>query len=453
MMPFFNQPSLIVQEKMGNLHNFIYRDKKIIYQSFNKETGKIRKKVINHQATNDYDAGINPSGEIYLVCRNENNSVVLLSSHRDFAHSRVIVEAERKAQNLNICVIGDEIHIFYCVPQGEDKTKYKINQYYDNGIDWTNQEINSISRGEVLNPIQTIVTGEKIFLVYFNLVSGIEQIFIKTYDLDKQNWSDDQQLTTSKENKLYLDVIIREMGKLEIAYCEYEEGNLVVKYEKHKIEGCSIIKKIEEQKISNGENCQNPTLIYYGKMLWICWVEYNYIASRYSKNEGGSWSDIYLWKQSKVDDIVRHKYIVNKDNGDVLNYSFGSADDLRFIGFGNLENTSVIPIKRKGFVNNMDVKKEIIKNDDFIDNNYESKELLSDDNIIKKQINENKLSEEIENRIDKIENEIETLKKGYKRVLDLEEKQYVELEERILIIENFLTQNTRGFRHIRKNNN
>lgn len=450
-MPFYNQPSLIVQEKMGNLHNFIYRDKKIIYQSFFKETGKINKKVINHQATNDYDAGINPLGEIYLICRNEDNSVVLLSSHRDFDYFRVIVEAGKQAQNLKICVIEDDIHIFYCVPQGVDKTKYMINHYYDNGKDWSNQEINIISRGDVLNPIQSIVAEDKIFLVYYNLISGIEQIFIKAYDLKEQKWSDGQQLTTGIEKKLYLDVLIRKMGDLEIAYCEYEEGNLVVKYEKHKIEGYNI-KRIEEQKISNGANCQNPTLIYYGKILWLCWVEYNYIASRYSENEGGNWSEIYLWNQSKVEDIVRHKYIVNKENSDVLNYSFGSADDLSFIGFGNLENTSIIPIKRKGFVKKMDVKKEIIKNSD----NNTSKELLSkienDTNKIKKKLGENKLSEEIENRINNIENQIEILKKGQKRVLDLEEKQYVELEERILIIENFLTHNTRGFRHIRKNN-
>src|SRR5690554_1415428 len=144
-MPFFNQPSIILQEEKGNLHNFVYRDKKIVYQFFQKDTGRIKKKIINYHATNDFDAGISPMGDIYLVCRNEDNSVVLLSSHRDYAHPRVIVEADKQAQSLNICVVEDDIHIFYYSPQDQEKTKYRLNHYYDNEKGWINHEINTIS--------------------------------------------------------------------------------------------------------------------------------------------------------------------------------------------------------------------------------------------------------------------------------------------------------------------
>ena len=259
------------------------------------------------------------------------------------------------------------------------------------------------------------------------MVSGIEQIFIKSYDLKEKKWDDDKQLTTSKNNKLYLDVLIGKTRNLDLAYCEYQQDNLVVKYERYKLVGDEI-RKIQEQTISNAANCQNPTLIYYGNMLWISWVEYNYIASRYLGDKESSWSDIYLWNQSKVQDIVRYKYVTNKENEDILNYSFGSVNNLSFIGFGNLDHTKKIPLKKKGFVKEMDAKKEIINAEDF----------------------ENKYSEEIRNRIKALENQIEMLTKGQKRLLNLTEKQFSDLEERILIIENFLTHNTRGFRHIRK---
>ena len=80
--------------------------------------------------------------------------------------------------------------------------------------------------------------------------------------------------------------------------------------------------EIKEKDISNPGNCQFPTLIYHGKVLWICWVEYNYVASRYSEDNGNTWSDAYLWNESKTEDIVRHKYISNINNN-ILNYSFG----------------------------------------------------------------------------------------------------------------------------------
>ena len=110
-MAFFNQPSLIIHEESGHLYNFAYRNNQITYNHFQKERRKIKEKIINHKATKDFDGGINSYGEIYLICRNIDNRIILLSSHRDYTHSRLIVEGEKNAENLSACVVGD-IFIF-----------------------------------------------------------------------------------------------------------------------------------------------------------------------------------------------------------------------------------------------------------------------------------------------------------------------------------------------------
>ena len=445
IVAFFNQPSLIIHEKEGNLHNFAYMDNQIIYHYFDKDRGRIKDKIINHMATNDFDGGINSFGEIYLVCKNVDNRVVLLSSHRDYTHSRLIVEAEKKAENLSACVVGDNIHIFYLEPLDKENRKYRLNYCYDLGEGWINQELDIIHKGDVLNPIQSMVVGNKVFLFYYHVISEVEQIFIKSLDLEGGNWSDPIQLTTSKGNKLYLDALIKNNNEIHLTYCEYEEGNLLVKYQRNKIEGIKNQVLIEEI-VSNPGNCQYPTLIYFGEILWISWAEYNYIASRYSEDNGDSWGNIYLWKQSKTEDIVRHRYI--SDGSDYkLNYSFGNAQNLSFIGFGKLELTRIIPIKKRG----LDIK---VNNEMMTLNNDDNSQLRDKLNKLERDIIllRNQLIIPSE-KIKYLEEQIKTLTQDQNIEKSIEEKDLSNIKERLLIIENFLLQNTRGFKHLMKDDN
>lgn len=443
-MAFFNQPSLIIHEESGHLYNFAYRNNQITYNHFQKERRKIKEKIINHKATKDFDGGINSYGEIYLICRNIDNRIILLSSHRDYTHSRLIVEGEKNAENLSACVVGDDIHIFYLTPLDREHKKYRINHCYDLGDGWINQELDTINKIDLLNPIHSTVIGDEIYLLYYDVILGLEQIFIKAYNLKSKVWSDSIQLTIGGNRKLYLDGLIRENGKIQLAYCEYIEGNLIVKYQEYKIDGNNY-KKIKEKDISNPGNCQFPTLIYHGKVLWICWVEYNYVASRYSEDNGNTWSDAYLWNESKTEDIVRHKYISNINNN-ILNYSFGNAYNLSFIGFGNLKNTKIIPIKRKGLDNKVDIDRELsIDKEENIKLWDRLSKLERDIILLRNQI---MIPSE---KVRFLEEEIKSLTQNQNTEKFVEERDFSNIEKRLLKIESFLLQNTRGFKSFKIN--
>ena len=172
-----------------------------------------------------------------------------------------------------------------------------------------------------------------------------EEIYCNKFKLTGDKWTNQYQLTNNLSPKLYLDSLFIK-DKLHLVYCEYQE-NLVVKYERYEY-GNNFIKKEIEEELSNWENISWPTLIYFENKLWIIWAEYENIMSRYSLDNGENWSPIYLWKDSKYKDIFRYKYLTKNKVNNIFNYSFGTIKpDIAFIGFGSLNNTIEIPLKKK----------------------------------------------------------------------------------------------------------
>ncbi len=87
--------------------------------------------------------------------------------------------------------------------------------------------------------------------------------------------------------------------KINLVYSQYYEGNLIIKYERFNYRDGKIDKEKEEI-LSNPEDAQEPILIYYEEKLWVVWLEYENILSRYSDDYGTTWSSIYLWDESKI---------------------------------------------------------------------------------------------------------------------------------------------------------
>lgn len=440
-MPFYHQPGMIFQDHSGNIYNFSYNDGEITYIFFDKLLGKTKKGIIGKKVTNDFDGAVNSLGEIYLIYKGEEGKVVLTSSSREFFLGRTIIERDPSIQNLTLCFVEDRIHIFYCIPEGKHGV-YKIMHQFENGEGWSVQESYTLMKGGILNPILPLVKKNKIQLLYYDFIENAEQLFIKTYDCKKGSWGQSQQITSSEGKKLYFDAL--QVGnQLHIAYCEYIQENLIVKYAKYFIEGENY-KKILEQEISNPANCQYPTLIYYGKRLWLCWTEYNYIISKYSNDGGIHWSEIYLYNESKKEDIIRYKYSTNGENNILLNYSFGKVKNLQFIGFGNLDNTTKIPLKKKK------PKTQITQESPKFDSSKEKegeKEQEQSLDLLKKEM------EKIEKKLKSIENTIEELQGKNEKQEEKRKGESKKIEDRLAIIENFLLKNTRGFKYLQKNKN
>ena len=351
IMAYFNDKLLLVSDSLDNINFFRLNDGKIIQHYFDNKLQVMSKKVVAKEAFLEYDASIDEEDGMYLVHQNMHFDLVLtLLKDEEIETIKLTGEPGSEVYYLNIISNGKEIHIFYSTLLAESEKQYRIYHHYFNGADWMTNIIDEINVRELLNPLRIINNDKELIIAYYDKIED-EQIYMKSFDFDGAKWGEKIKLTQGESSKLYVDILLKE-DKLNLVYSEYYEGNLIVKYERFSYTGGNIQEEKEEI-LSNPENPQEPILIYYNEKLWVVWVEYENVMSRYSIDKGTTWSPIYLWNESKDNDIVRYKYCnaSNVDNN-ILNHSFGKIHpEITFLGFGSLDNTTQIPLKKKTFFN------------------------------------------------------------------------------------------------------
>lgn len=328
---------ILVEDSKDSLYLYELREGRITFHDFQNEDGKVRQKEISDKALLELDISIDEN--VYIVYQDKSfHLVLLIKSEENIKEIILTEEAMPEILNLNLKIIDGLPHIFYNVLLGGKD--YRIIHHYYNGSSWNTNLVEDIKINQVLNPMQILNNGEELFLIYYNM-KNTEEIYCKSFNLNEAQWKKEIRLTENLKSKLYLDSLIID-GKLHLSYCEYDE-NLLVKYERYDLDN---FQREIEQEISNKENISWPTLIYYEGNLWVVWIEYENIISRFSLDGGDNWASIYLWKDIKDKNIVRYKYI-NKKSKNKLNYSFGIyGEDIKFIGFGPLDNAKEIPIKK-----------------------------------------------------------------------------------------------------------
>jgi hypothetical protein len=416
----------------------------IVYIYFDRATKTVEKKILVNECTPEFDVDIDSNDSIYLVCQKKTGTI-LLFSFENGVWTKTLVEIQHNSilYNLNILLYNNELHIFYCIPVSEEGKKYTIYHSLYNTDGLKTNRITNITIRQVLNPFQIISTNNKLLFVYYDLINGNEQIFIRIFDDVQNTWEKSIQITQSNTYKLYLDVLSFNGKELHISYCEFRSENLIVKYEKYKLIDTMEVVKITENYLSNPVNCMYPTFVFYDNKLWIVWIEYDNVMSSYSNDMGLNWSNPYLWKESKGVDFARYKFNSNgKDNSNSywLNYGFSKAyPELTFIGFGSLNKAVEVPLKNKtikkvkkdenyNFLPNNTIKR--IQKKDYIEENYQRIE-----NRIKLLLN----------RIEKVEENISSLKgliKDSENIVN--EEKLKKIEERVDEIEKYLMRRRRG---------
>lgn len=228
------------------------------------------------------------------------------------------------------------------IKQSNEGGVFEIHHHFLQEDKWQNFKVGEIDAGKILNPIKVFKDNNKILLSYYDK----NKIHIREFDSRAMEWSDPISLTDDNE-KLYVD-IMKIQDSIHLVYCNFLNGNFVVKYMKYNYHGRQLQLEVEED-LSNEGNAAYPTLLVHEGVLWVIWKESLALYSRCSFDGGNSWSPIYLWKDSKTADYYRYKYIGKTLEGKTqLHYSFGSIHpDIRFMGFGALENTETLPLKKK----------------------------------------------------------------------------------------------------------
>lgn len=342
-MGFYNDRWIIANTNPVEILLLRQSSNDILLDRIKKDTNISTKESIVRDILEEYDCDIGSKGELYIIYQSKEMDLVLtVIDGEDKREIKLTSESIPEVVDLNIIVEDNKIHILYLIRIQDDESKYRIYHNYYDGQDWSVVVVTEILANKVLNPIKLIKGETKLLLTYYNNDLEIE---LKEFDLETLKWSRGLQLVKNPNEKLYLDMI-KYKDSIHLVYCEFQEGNLVIKYEKYN-ESEGSYEKIIEKIISNEGSHNNPTIIIYENKLWITWVELDKVMSRVSDNYGTNWSEsIYSWNSSKMVDFVRYKYLSMDQEDSILDYSFGSIyPEMEFIGFGSLDNASEILIK------------------------------------------------------------------------------------------------------------
>ncbi len=421
-MSFANQKSVLLHDDKGNIYNIYWNEGKIIFNFFDKSKGKYENNTVVDGATMEFDCLID-KGEIYLILQ-KNNGQLLLMTRKDASWDTSELSKENQPEVYNLNIVNNKtLHIIYCVSSYENKSVYRMYHHYLDNNEWKTQQVVDIRVKSILNPFQIIKTKDEIIVGFYDFHEIEEQIFIKKFDAENRLWKNAIRLTSGDWEKLYLDVFMQKPNIIHLTYSEFYEGNLIVKYEKYKLSDQKAIKVLEE-KISNPTNCSHPTFIWMKERLWVCWTEHDQVSSCYSMDEGLTWSNPYLWKESKSINFFRHKFETNDENIKAY-YSFNNAfgkgyPEYSFIGFGDTAQATEIAINKK--------------------KNTESEGYKEEKNQPKTNIKEIKSSKLEVSKSDEIE-KLEKLAEDLKR-----------LEERIDSIEDYINRRRRGLLFNPRNN-
>ncbi|WP_353096682.1 hypothetical protein [Tissierella praeacuta] len=304
------------------------------------------REIIAKNVLEEYDIAIDSKNNIYILYQNREGHLILdVLGEKKNEEIQLTTEGLSEVFDLNILIKDNIIHIFYLINVVDDREKYRIYHYYYKENKWNNHIVEEISTNGVLNPIKLTQADNNILLSYY---IDSKKIGLKKFNIDKLEWDNKIILVDTENDKLFLDICKMD-DIIHLTYCEYIDGNLVIKYNKLYYENGEYIKYSEES-ISNEGSPSHPNIIFFENKLWITWVELNKIMSRFSEDKGQSWNDnIYMWNDSRDVDFVRYKYLTMMPKDDIkLQYSFGSIyPDIRFMGFGPLDNITEVPVKKK----------------------------------------------------------------------------------------------------------
>ncbi|MFA5524365.1 MAG: sialidase family protein [Tissierellales bacterium] len=438
-MGFANIHDVLVMDNKENIYSFYLYKNKIKMILYDKNTEKATKNTIINDCLDEYDSAISKDGRVYLVCQRIDGSIVLVSIEGYRKEEHILAdEFDAKLRNINIKLIGEQIHIIYCIESNEAKNKFRVYHHSLINEKWETHVVSDITIGDFLNPISIIELGDMLVVGYSDKVDNIEQVFISTYDQDGDKWSDKIQLTTDNSMKMYLDMLGNN-NKIDLCYSKLIEGNFVVTHEKYSILNGEATRVVEHG-LSNPANCMYPTLIQSSETLWTIWIEYNGLISCFSEDGGLTWSTPYSWEDSKKDDFARYKFSTNNSGIiDDYNFNYGFAtygENTSFIGFGDIENAVEVPIKSeikkkedKGDIENMENMLDIEKNkiEDSVMTGREIKEKIPLDQ-----------SKEIQERVTIIEQALKTISEILENKIvdsDFQVQIVYEFKEKIEILE------------------
>ena len=445
-MGFLNTGDAIITDKAGSIYSFRLLKEGIELIVHEKFSENVEQSIIISGEVLEYDVSINERDRINLICKKKDKSLSIYSlTDGEWVESVIYEEASHDTCGLRIISLDKNIHIFYYRLSLEDNNKLSIYHHYLEDQAWTTNIVKDIYKGEIIKPIELIKEEDSLLIGYYDLGYYSEDIFISRFFIEENEWREAINITRDDKVKLYLDFLQID-GFTHITYSEYEDENLTIKHKKIKLNKDEYI-EVSESLLSNQVNCTYPTLISTGDVFWNVWTEYEHVVSSYSKDDGETWSNPYIWNESKKEDFSRYKFANNEDEIKAnykMNYSFSKTyPNLSLLGFGDLSGATE-SFKKKEESGEMIDEENHETHEEYVD--YENYEHYERNIIIEEFENIEKLKTKISQNTDKINMKIERLGKEIiqmqkrLRIMDeeLRNRESESLDKRIRDIENYL---------------
>lgn len=216
----------------------------------------------------------------------------------------------------------NDTHIFFYSLNKYNPTIFFLNHIYCNKKQSKKNKFNLSSHGILTNFVVTWNSNIPT-IFYYDIVSGVEEIFVSTFNLHTLNWSIPYQITSSKKNKIYLSVLRYSDSSYHILFSENNDSKYYCQYinGSFKDNDFYVNKSISLRKDTM---CLFPTLIINNSIVYAQWVEYNTLYSCKSIDLGKSWSIATPHNYWNNYDTVRYEFKSNyhEDNNYLLSSVF-----------------------------------------------------------------------------------------------------------------------------------
>ncbi|SHJ50652.1 hypothetical protein [Paramaledivibacter caminithermalis] len=342
-MAFINNIQRVIRKSNGNIVNFYVQDNSLYTREFVYNQGWNNPiSMMENIKHNQVDIKIDNKDMLYGIANKTTGEMLYIFSNKNILNYNTLFRYDNNKYIIKYPYIekrNNSIAIAYYFQELKNKKEWTIAFHFFDGIKWTHNHIYSIKAFPIINPFLLSIDNKCTNLFYFDSINGKEEIFIKRLSTTSKLWQSPIQLTFSNSQKLYLNILKEDSDIYHIAWSEFIDKNLVIRYVKGYFKDDKFIfSKVIS--LSEPSNCSFPTFVKTNKALWCIWVQMNKLFSSYSLDDGYTWSNPKVDKKSENCNFIRYHFSSNHHQ-DLENFKLSTIFGTRypimsFLGFKNI---------------------------------------------------------------------------------------------------------------------
>lgn len=336
-MSFINDYSYTIRRSNKDIFYF-YCENGLFYKYYDSHNNLIKKINILEDYIKDFTMfsfSIDEDDNIYGVLCFDNLKIIKCC--KDSFSFSIEDTLKFDFQKFRMCYpyfkkIDNTIHMFYYVYEIQESNTTALFHMYKENDTWYEQKIDFINH-LILNEYKVVFIRDIPIIFYFNIIDNSEEIFCCIFNNLSHTWSNPIQITDTKRNKLYMDVIVKD-NFIHITYCYEVNNTYCIKYIKSVVEN-NIFKISLSTDITKYSIFMYPSFTVDEDKLFLMWVHLDKLYTCYSTNDGFSWSEPFLDENSIYLEFLRSKFLSNyKEDLSCSDSSlFITNGEISFLGF------------------------------------------------------------------------------------------------------------------------